>query len=174
MFKKISIGFLFGILVISIWVLGSATQAAAETWNYKYFNHVKNTATYPIGDAEGHFVNLTMREGVTIYDNGESAWANIIAYVDMTKGAGLVDMYVTLTFQDKSVIIYRTKHTLEAATAAAPSGGRWTGEIIKGTGRFQGIKGTVTTWGKILPPEKGELGGKAFGEGTMNYTLPPK
>ena len=32
--------------------------------------------------------------------------------------------------------------------------------IIKGTGRFQGIKGTLTTKGKFLPLEKDEAGPK--------------
>jgi len=51
---------------------------------------------------------------------------------------------------------------------------KWAGDIIHGTGRFQGIKGTVTTSSKRLPPEKGELMGKTIGEGTLNYTLPSK
>ena len=39
-------------------------------------------------------------------------------------------------------------------------------EIIKGTGRFEGIKGTQSGKMKYLPPEKGEPGMKGYGEGT--------
>jgi hypothetical protein len=38
--------------------------------------------------------------------------------------------------------------------------GKGTGDIIHVTGRFQGVKGTMTTSVKLLPPEKGELGGE--------------
>jgi len=40
MAKRISILVLFGILVISVWVLGSAIQAGAETMNYKSYGYV--------------------------------------------------------------------------------------------------------------------------------------
>jgi hypothetical protein len=51
---------------------------------------------------------------------------------------------------------------------------KWTSEIIHGTGRFQGIKGTVTITGKFFPPDKGGIGWKTVGEYTSNFTLPPK
>jgi len=47
-------------------------------------------------------------------------------------------------------------------------------EIIKGTGRFEGIKGTLTGGSKYFPVEKGELGPKGYGAGTITYTLPSK
>ena len=49
-----------------------------------------------------------------------------------------------------------------------------TGEIIKGTGRFEGARGTRTVKAKYLPVEKDELGPKGYGEGTITYTLPSK
>jgi hypothetical protein len=52
--------------------------------------------------------------------------------------------------------------------------GGWKSEIIKGTGRFEGIKGTQSAKAKYLPLEKGEGGSKGYGEGTITYTLPPK
>ena len=50
----------------------------------------------------------------------------------------------------------------------------WTSEIIKGTGRFEGSKGTHTGKAKFLPVEKGEAGPKGIGEGTYTFTLPSK
>ena len=50
----------------------------------------------------------------------------------------------------------------------------WTSEIIKGTGRFDGIKGTQSVKTKYLPLGKGEVAPKGYGEGTITYTLPPK
>jgi len=49
-----------------------------------------------------------------------------------------------------------------------------TSEIIKGTKRFEKIKGTQSSKLKFLPVETGEAGRKGYGEGTITYTLPPK
>lgn len=94
---------------------------------------------------------------------------------DFIKGAGQGDGYTTYTFLDGSTIIVRTKYTVEATPQGVSSAVKHSSEIIQGTGRFQGIKGTMTTSsGKVFPPEKGEIGPKAFVEGTLVYTLPSK
>ena len=162
------------IFVIGIWLLGSVPQATAETLNYKNFNHVTKAEAFPIPDAEGHLVRLTVREGVHIFENGELGWYKAVLYADIMKGAGPVDMYTTINFQDGSTITTHTKGRVEATTAGVQTAAKWTGEIIHGTGRFQGIKGTVTSSTKMLPPEKGEQSGKSLSEGTYVYTLPNK
>jgi len=172
MATKKSVWVLFGILVISAWVLGSAIQVGAETMNGKVFNHVTRREAIPVGDVEGHSFVITVREGIMNFDNGEMAWIKAVIYSDTVKGLGPFDQYVTLTFEDGSTITHHTKGTVEVTSAGGSA--KWTGEMIKGTGRFQGIKGTVTAWGKLLPPEKDELGGKTRGEAIFNYTLPSK
>jgi hypothetical protein len=49
-----------------------------------------------------------------------------------------------------------------------------TGEILKGTGRFEGIKGNLSGEGKQFKPEKGDLVGKSTVNYTFTYTLPSK
>ena len=172
MATKKSVWVLFGILLVSAWVLGPAIQAGAESMNGKLFNLATRREAIPVGDIEGHLLLLTVREGVMNFDNGEVAWIKAVIYSDVLKGLGPFDQYVTLTFEDGSTITSHTKGTLTAAAAGASA--KWTGEIIRGTGRFEGIKGTVTAGGKVFPPEKGEIAGKVRGEGTYNYTLPSK
>ena len=162
------------IFVIGIWLLGSVPQATAETLNFKNFNHVTKVEAVPIPDAEGHLVRLMVREGVHIFENGELAWYKGVFYGDLIKGTGPFDMYATTTFQDGSTITTHHKGRVEATPAGVQTGAKLTGEIIHGTGRFQGIKGTATSSSKLLPPEKGELAGKSVGEGTYVYTLPKK
>jgi hypothetical protein len=84
------------------------------------------------------------------------------------------DKYTIITFGDGSRITTRLRGTTGVVSGQTASSAALTGEIIKGTGRFDGIKGTATSSLKILPPEKGELGGKRIGEGTITYTLPFK
>jgi hypothetical protein len=162
------------IFVIGIWLLGSVPQATAETLNYKNFNHVTKVERFPIPDAEGHLVSLSVREGVSIFENGELAWYKAVFYSDMIKGAGSAESYITITFQDGSTITTHTKGRVEATPAGVQTATKWAGEIIHGAGRFQGIKGTVTSFSKMLPPEKGELVGKSIGGGSFVYTLPNK
>jgi hypothetical protein len=45
MVTKKSIGVIFGILLISGWVLGSAVQAGAETLNYKAYHYAEKNET---------------------------------------------------------------------------------------------------------------------------------
>ena len=173
--RRLSMGLAIGsILVIGIWLLGFVPQATAETLNFKFFNQVMKAEAVPIPDAEGHLIRLTVREGVQIFENGEMAPTKMVLYNDLIKGAGVIDMYVVITFQDGSTIVTHTKGRVEATPAGLQTAAKFTGEIIHGTGRFQGIKGTYTSSSKVLPPEKGEPSGKALGEGTYVYTLPSK
>jgi len=70
--------------------------------------------------------------------------------------------------------IIKSQGTVGGAAVGAYTSGGWTSEIIKGTGRFEGIKGTQSAKAKYLPLEKGEFGPKGYGEGTVTYTLPSK
>ena len=76
--------------------------------------------------------------------------------------------YVTINFADGSTVIIKSQGTIGGGV------GGWKSEIIKGTGRFQGIEGTQAAKAKYLTVEKGEAGSKGYGEGTITYTLPPK
>ena len=165
---------LFGILVISTWVLGSANQATAETLNFRTYTYVTKQEVIPIGDVEGHSLIFGVRGGFYVFENGEVATCYIVGQVDDIKGAGSVMLYHTLTFTDGSTIILKTQGTTGGGGPASPASGAFRSEIIKGTGRFEGIKGTSSIKSKFIPAEKGELGPKTLGEGTINYTRPSK
>jgi hypothetical protein len=153
---------------IATWLLGSVSQTMAETRKGKTFQHTTRVEMVPIPDAEGHMVGAFVREGVNIYDNGELGWNKTLIIWDGTKGVGSFSQYTTVTFQDGSTTTSYTKGTSSGPTA------QFSGEIIHGTGRFQGIKGTVTGTAKNLPPAKGETMGKTLSEWTQTFTLPPK
>src|SRR4030042_4399216 len=143
MATKKSMRVLLGIFVISAWVLGPAIQAEAETMNYKFYSWVIKSESVPISDMEGHAVGFVMRGGFYVFENGEVATANQVATIDYIKGAGPFMSYVTLNFADGSTIITKNQGTMAGVTTASPSLVAWTSEIIKGTGRYTGIKGTL-------------------------------
>lgn len=168
---------LFGIIVTAAWVLGATFQAGAETLNYKLYTYVTKYERVPIGDVEGHAVSMTVRNSFFVLESGEVATAFSVSTGDTTKGTGPFSQYTTITFPDGSIITTKTQGTVEGRpvySVGEYASGGWTGEILQGTGRFQGIKGTVTSKSKFLPIEKGELGPKGIGEGTLTFTLPSK
>jgi hypothetical protein len=173
MATKKSLRILVGICVISAWVFGAAMQAGAETLNYRSYTWVIKAERVPVGDVEGHTVGLVMRGAFSVFENGEVATVNNVLTNDAVNGAGPFMQYSTMKFPDGSTIIIKSQGTVSQGTTGAGSGG-WTSEIIKGTGRFEGIKGTQSAKGKYLPIEKGEAGPKGYGEGTITYTLPSK
>jgi len=173
--RRYLVGLAIGtILTISMCLPGSVRPVTAETLKYRLFNHVTKAEVFSIPDVEGHEIAVTVREGVNVFENGELAWLKGVATRDGTKTDWKVDQYVTMTFNDGSTIMIHSKGTGQAATAGGPGVAKWSGEIYHGTGRFEGIKGTQTSSGKLLPVEKGELGGKSLGESTLEFTLPPK
>lgn len=162
------------IFLIGLWLLSAIPQAMAETMNIKFFSHVMKREAVSIPDAEGHTVAFGMSEGVIVLETGEMAWLKSVVFSNLTKGSGSIELYTTHTFPDGSAYTTHTKGTVKATPSGVVTAQKWSGDIIHGTGRFQGIQGTITTSSKRLPPEKGELWGKTIGEGTLNYTLPSK
>jgi hypothetical protein len=98
MATKKSMWVLFGILVISAWVLGSAIQAGAETMNYKFYSYAIQNESAPIGDVEGHKVNFGIRRAFCVFENREVATEVAVATGDYIKGFGSNTQYRTMTF----------------------------------------------------------------------------
>jgi len=168
MATKRSIWFLFGVLLIWAWVLGSAAQAGAETLKFKVYGYETKAESVPVGDVEGHTLILRTRRAFCILENGEVGTQISVFLGDFVKQSGSVIAYQTITFSEGSTIITKAQGSI------GPSASGGTREIIKGTGRFKGIKGTGTDSSKFLPVENGEAGPKSIGEFTLTYTLPSK
>lgn len=176
MATKKSMWILYGILIISAWVLGFAIQAGAETMKCKSSGNAVKREVMQIPDVEGHRIVIIMREGVAFFEDGEVAAAKSFSTSDVIAGkGGLSQGYSLYTFEDGSTIIASFRQVLEAD----PKGKleyytKTTGEILKGTGRFEGIKGSSSATGKQFKTEKGELTGKSTSDYTFTYTLPSK
>ncbi len=156
-----------GILVASV-VLGPAIKVDAETMNYKFYTWAIKHDEIAVEDVEGHTFGFGTRGALYIFENGEIANVNVVLSTDMVKMLGPFMQYVTIKFQDGSTIIIKSQGKFGGGAAD------WKSEIIKGTGRFQGAKGTQSAKAKYLPMQKGEPGPRGYGEGTITYTLPSK
>jgi hypothetical protein len=103
---------LFGIAVISVWVLGSAIQAGTETLNYKSYTYAIKGESMPVGDVEGHSLLSFVRGGFYVFENGEVATANQVGTGEEVKGGFSILYYCTLTFPDGSTIMTRVQGAL--------------------------------------------------------------
>ena len=173
--KSITIWGFMILIAIGIWIVGFAIPASGETMNFKGYTYVVKVERVLIGDVENHNVGLTVRRTIAVFENGENATVIAVSTSDGTPLSSSFIQYSNFTFSDGSTIITKVQGTTGGGTAVgAYTVARFTGEIIKGTGRFNGIKGTVTAAYKFFPVEKGEDGPKGIGEGTFTYTLPSK
>ncbi len=155
------------LLIICVGLVEFASTARAETMNFKIYNWQTKIDDVPLGDVAGHAVGVELRSAFYVLENGEVAITKIVSSYDLIMGSGSYTNYITMKFEDGSTIIVKSEGTVGGQAA------RFASEIIKGTGRFQGIKGTLTAKVKFLPVEPGESRGKGIGEGTITYT-PPK
>ncbi len=165
---------LITLLVAWVWFVGFPMPANAETLKFKAYTYVTKAERTPIGDVDGHTLSLTTRKAFIVFENGEVAIQTSVGTTDAIKGSGSSLQYQTINFSDGSTIIIKTQTTVSGTAPGSPKSAKLTREIIKGTGRFEGIKGTGTSTVKYFPLEEGEPGPKGIGEGTISYTLPPK
>ena len=136
-------------LIMTAFLLMSATQAWAATMKFRMVFFHTRVETSEVGDAEGHNLHLGESTGLASLETGEVAVVTIKWFADYTKGAGIVEGYVHLTFEDRSII------GIKGQTTARPDpkgegtlfeATQW--ELYQGSGRYAGIKGTSTVTGR--------------------------
>jgi hypothetical protein len=170
-----SVWVLLGILVISAWILGSAIQAKAETMKCRTAGVVTKDETLSVGYEEGHVLGLQITEGLAFFENGEIA--NIRSHLVYDRYDQVVPGkssqaigYTIFTFEDGSTFVQRFQR-LQGSDMTLPA--QVASELIKGTGRFEGIKGSASGTSKRAPEVKGEAK-KYVSDMTFTYTLPTK
>jgi hypothetical protein len=160
-------------LVLLVTVGLFVTRAEAETVKYKIITYVTKMEMVPVPDVENHFIGGFERRGVAIFENGETAAYHTWFTWDVVSGqGGSFRGYSRLSFADGSTSMIKYEGT---QTGEKLPSGKGTAEYIKGTGRFEGIKGNVSFTTKSLTPyTKDETKGDMIVEATATYTLPKK
>jgi hypothetical protein len=173
MATKNSMWVLFGILVISAWILGSTVQAGAETMKGRTVLTATKDERIPVNDEPRHVLGMQILEGLAFFENGEIAKVRTHSIFDTIPGKGAQAInYNIFTFEDGSTVVNRTQR-LMVSDQSGNFSAKNTSEFIKGTGRFEGIKGTGSATGKNFPPSEGEAV-RVFTDFTWTYTLPSK
>jgi hypothetical protein len=170
--KGVIWGFI-SILVIAGFLLGSVTQAGAETLKGRSVLTATKDQRIPVNDEAGHVLGMQILEGLAFFENGEIAKLRTHSVFDSTPGKGSQAInYNIWTFEDGSTIVNRTQRLMVPDNSGNFSA-KNTSEILKGTGRFEGIKGTGSATGKNFVPAEGEAV-RVYSDFTWTYTLPGK
>ncbi len=165
-----------GLFFITAGFWGFANGVGAETLKIQVSNVVTKIEQFPVENIEGTGLLFMVRDGTFALENGELGSMKAIVTGDWTKGKGGSFLgYIEYIFGDGSTIV----GTLQPGTFWHDPEGKLggfqkaSGQLIIGTGRFKGIKGTQTMTGKLLKTIKGENGSKAYNEFILTYTLSP-
>ncbi len=164
-----------GIFIIAALLIVPATQAKAETVRYKYTTQLTKAEYVLLPDVKGHVAIVYERRGLAIFEN-EVATLTARGTANYIKKEGSFDGHAQLIYKDGSTILYKFTGT----KVFAPSGKLrlykdFKGEYIRGTGRFEGIKGNLSFTGReITPMTKDKTKGDNWIEATATYTLPKK
>jgi hypothetical protein len=148
------------------------TQAKAETVKFTVTSYLTKVEAIPVPDAEGHVLILAERRGVAVFEDESAAAYHTRAICDLTKGHGPCDGYTDLSYPDGSKTIVNYECTFQVPEGKKLSTFEGKGVYIKGTGRFEGIEGTVSFNGYYVTPYGKETKGDLVVHVTGNYTLP--
>jgi len=167
---------LLGLFFITAGFLGFANGVCAETLKLQVTNVVTKIEAIPIENIEGTVILPMVRDGVFVSENGEVGSMKFIgtAYGVVGKGGSFFG-YLVYIFGDGSTIV----GTIQPGTFWPDPEGKLagiqkaSGELINGSGRFKGIKGTQTMTGKLLKLVKGEIASKVYNDFILTYTLSP-
>jgi hypothetical protein len=161
-----------GIFLIAALVLLPATQVKAETMKYDATTQITKWEYVLFPDVEGHKVGVFERRGVAIFKN-EVAAVTIRGTTDIIKEKGSWEAYTQITFKDGSTFTYNLQGAMTIVEGVKLINGK--GKYIKGTGRFEGIKGKLSLTGRYITPiTKDKTKGDNWTEVTGTYTLPKK
>ena len=161
-------------LVISVTFGLFATEGMAESANFTVVSYITQVEAIPVPDVEGHIILVGERRGVAIFEDGSTAAYHTRATCDLTKFHGPCQGYTNLTYPDGSKTMAKYQLTFEIPAGKKLPTLKGKGEFIKGTGRFEGIKGTVSFAGYQITPYGKETKGDLVVNATSIYKLPFK
>lgn len=163
------------ILVAIIWLCAPVMTVWAETQHslqVEATSYIVSSQWLPAGDEAGHAIGMVKREGEGVFSNGETAkYATVSTFDSRRNTGGIAQGYSTFTFVDGSQIIFSWKAEISRTQDGLPFN-QGQGIILKGTGRFEGIRGISDFSGQQLKPVADDSKLTAGQKATITYILP--
>jgi hypothetical protein len=161
------------IVLISAWLLVSATQAEAKTMKFRNVGHIAKAEIIEVADVEGHYIGAYERKGLAFHDKGEIAIQFCKGTFDSSGGITSYQGHSILHFQDGSTVSMKYQGESKPASGGKMRTSEATFEFTTGTGRFEGIKGKGSFSGMEPRFLKG-FKGYAYFDFTGTYTVSSK
>lgn len=163
-------------IIISAWFATSATKTnAAQTTNVKVQVIIWGppVTMLPAGDDDNHLVGLGQRSGEAVFSDGRKAKYSNVFFLDLFRGKEAPSWgYTKMVFEDGAWLFFKWNSNVVGRDEAGNPVMKGKGTILKGTGSYQGIKGTAEFTNKRLPPTKEHPEGATMAEAILAYTLP--
>jgi hypothetical protein len=176
--KEVGMRKIFRLLIIAFVLLVAFGLAVTQTWaeevKFTVTSYITKVEAIPVPDVEGHILVLAERRGVAVFEDGSAAAYHTRATCDLTKFQGPCQGYTDLTYPDGSKTIVKYQCTFEIPAGKKLPTLKGEGEFIKGIGRFEGIKGTLSFNAYQITPYAKETKGDLVVKATATYTLPSK
>jgi hypothetical protein len=131
------------LLTVAMALPALAAEKRSLTYSTRFGPVLSRTSAAP-GDRPNHEIVQTVREDMTSSSNPDWDGVPLLNYSqsDLVSGSGSVSGYAVRTHRNGDKTFYRFSGKIDAA--AEGSTGNGTVELIGGTGRFSGAKGTGT------------------------------
>jgi len=157
-------------LIMTAFLLMSATQAVAATMKCRWVLSHTKVEVIKVGDVEGHIIALIDITGLALLETGEVAVVTEWGTADYTKGTGIHRGYERLTFEDGSTIDLKYEGTTRPDPKGKGSFLKGAFVIYQGSGRYAGIKGDGSYTGRRVAPVG--VAAQLYGDMILTYTLP--
>jgi hypothetical protein len=131
--------------------LATTIAKADEVLKFRLVTHATSVQSHDVGDVEGHALGLARQSGLVFFSDGSVGTTYFTATNDYTKGTGTFLGYYNVIHKDGSVLWFK-------GTGSAKSDGATTVfpdvqvTVLRGTGRFEGVKGDGTFTGLRVTP----------------------
>ena len=174
--NRMRIWVVFFALMIGMWLTCSGTPAyAAVTTTVEATVILSGPPAnmLPAGDDENHVAGLGKRTGKAVFSDGRKAQYSNIFFMDWYRGKSIsLWGYSKMVFKDGSWMFFKWDSQFAGMDEAGKSMFKGTGTILKGTGLYEGIKGTVMYYNRQLPPSEEYPKGARKAKAVFTYTLP--
>jgi hypothetical protein len=153
-------------------LLSVPLSSAADELKVRVTSYIASHDIKPVAGVEGRVAGSYLRRGMVFNENGEVGVFRSTGNLTMTKGRGIVESESVYTYEDGSTLALKVDGEVEAR----PGGGliyrKLTGNVLGGTGRYEGIVGTGTATGRNLTPFTEETRSDAYFDVVVTYQVP--
>lgn len=149
------------VLAAAVVFLCAPAASAAMKMKFKAVSHVSKVQLMHVQDDEKHVIGIYEHQGVALFEKGGDGAFLDRGGFDMYVPAGTHLGYARITFKDGSFFDFRYQGEEYRKPGEDLPYIKGTARFMKGGGRYQGIKGTLTYDGGYLTaydPKKGTAG----------------